>query len=499
MQGQEDGFDSIPERRGRLTVFDRLAANFFGIASVDVPRLPRGDWESHRAVVRFVVLLVLPVSAVSFGHLGTLLFPATGGVGSFSEQQLFWASAIGGATFGVVVTWLNDSGMTIMVRRPGSSWQKAIGVAARAAFIALNVGLFTAAITAFALRNKIEEQRGEDRKAAVKRDTGPVQEAADRDQKRLGDLQVIRDDAGKAAKGAAASAEIAAAESEDCDKRESTESRAAISARKRAEWLASVPDSKTAPDPDRPRRLREARDEQRRTQQKFEKTQETCKQLAAALKVAKDRRVESEAAFETSKKEAEQGRAILDRALARADAVSTSASVQAGLAHGRNIAAEFTTLSKVLQQSSSDEARLIAAVVAALFALIDVMPLIWGWSLRDGEVDRFVAEQRKAYLARLEQVSDDVLLDIDLASLSHRQALDARVQHETILRKGKVKLESEIAAAKLYADAVEDLERVLSAEQYLGVPEASLQRVREAAMTSLAETFAALRGTAAEA
>lgn len=499
MQRPADGFDTIPESRGRLTVFDRLAANFFGIASVDVPRLPRGDWESHRAVVRFIVLLVLPVSAVSFGHLGTLLFPATGGVGSLSAQQLYWSSAIGGAIFGVVVTWLNDSGMTIMVRRPGSSWQKAIGVAARAAFIALNVALFTAAITAFALRDKIEEQRNKDREAAVDRGTKPAEEIAGNDQKRLSQLQLLRDNAEQAAKAAVTSAEAAAAESESCDKRESAEWREAVSARKRAEWLASVPDSNTAPDADRPARLRAAREAQRRTQQVYEKTQDTCKQLSAALMAAKGRRVKSESSFETSKKEAEQGRAILERSLTRADDARTSASKQAGLAHGRNIAAEFTTLAQVLRQPSADEARLIAAVVAALFALIDVMPLIWGWSLRDGEVDQFVADQRKVYRARLEQVSSDVLLDIDLASLSHRQALDARVQHETILRGGKVKLESGIAAAKLYADAVGDLERVLSAEQYLGVPEASLQRVREAAMTSLGETFAALRGSVDEA
>jgi Domain of unknown function (DUF4407) len=483
--------EELSDAQRPLTLGDKLTAVYFGIPPSNVRRLPAEDWTAHKAVVGFVVAIVLPLSAVSFGHLATLVLASGGATAWFSTSQLYWVVAVGGALFGMLITWLNDSGMTIMLRRRAESWQKLVGLATRGLFIALNVVLFTAAITAFGLRDRIELKRNDARVQDVKARTSSDEQRNERLSGTLVGLQeslAARTNDLETDPPRVVSLRKAAL---SCSKAETAATER--QARLRADLEALEGQAKQLLAVDRTDYLRRrAKADQELTQQQLEVTQikARCRLLSKQL----DDEIETyRTNVRTSIEMLQQQVKINDDALVESRKSMQSGKIfaenQAELGFGRNLGAEFTSLAFLIGDQNETGARLTAMVIALFFGLIDLTPVIWGWSLRDGGVDAFTFERARTYLRALESAEGSSKREIAADSEIQAELIDARSAEDRRLLGQRAQYETDLAAAKQYADAILKLERMLNSPAYANAGAENLGRIKREALESLSISY----------
>lgn len=485
------------EPKRSVDALDRLTAAFFGVPKHEIPRLQAQDWVAHRAVITFLLVVVIPLSAVSFGHLSTLILASGGETALLSADQVYWASAIGGGLFGVLLTWLNDSGMTIMLRRPGQSWQKAVGLLSRGAFILLNVVLFTAAITAFSLRDRIELKRSDGRSSdiASRMEVSDNKVAALSANIRQGTATIT-----EMTKKLSLPSPIVVSLKQDTRECRHASTAIAEQLQKLKSELASLNNQlkrarvqqsvKSAGELRRRSVLKQT--EVSRSNEELSQKQGECDALAEQAKKAEsDYLSDVRGSISAAKSQVASDSSELQTSTVLANEARGEADRLAKLGFGTNLSAEYAALVSLLMDPAEASARLIAIVVALFFGLIDLTPVIWGWSLRGGSVDIFLTQRADTYLRSITLAQESIIRHIEAEEAADAAYSAVRSAEEKAHRQRRARFEARLAAARQYADAVAALEKMLASEHQFGTSPEIIDRVRQESVDALSTTFRA--------
>jgi Domain of unknown function (DUF4407) len=187
----------------------------------------------------------------------------------------------------------------------------------------------------------------------------------------------------------------------------------------------------------------------------------------------------------------EQKSAQLAELKTQADQKRTGAESQAKLGFGRNLSAEYAALARLLSDPDETGARLTAMIVALFFGLIDVTPVLWGWSLRGGGVDVLLAQRADTYLRSIALAQESIARQFEAEDAANAAYNAVRGAEEMAHRERRARFEARLAAAKQYADAVTALEKMLTSERHSGTSSDIIERVRHESVEALSTTFRA--------
>lgn len=472
------------------SLIDKLTYTYFGIPLPYYAHLDRIDFARHKSVVLFTLVIVLPLSALAFGHFASLLI-GDGAIAGVSDNAAVFIISAAGATFGVLLTWLNNSGTTIVLRNPGSSWQKSLGVLVRILFIALNVLLFTAAIVTFSLRDRIQQRRLDAAQQQIvdSVDKGSAELAQSQARRKDHNSQIstlqeqLKEDGAEAAKIRADLSYCRALY------KEISEARGKLNAQ--INTAENAMQAAPNPSPERARAARSLENLQKSVREYDEKesTQSRqCSTLQARFESAKKEHQEGiQSRLQDEIKELKEESNNQDQIMSDVKASRGIKQQQIEIEKKRSLGSELIALYGLMENDKF--VRLTAAVIALFVALIDLMPVVLGWSLKGGAIDAYLQSQESRSRERI-KLEDELFRerrasDLELA----REQLQAQRAEKNRTFAQQSLVDAELDAARHYANSVSKLEAMLKDELGLGADKASINQVRSDTMKTLSQLY----------
>jgi len=133
---------------------------------------------------------------------------------------------------------------------------------------------------------------------------------------------------------------------------------------------------------------------------------------------------------------------------------------------------------------------IVTATVVALFVgLIDLMPVVLGWSLKDKAVDAHLESQTRLSIGKILENETLAGAYSEQRVKAERAYLEAKNEHEGRVLARRAVAEAELESARLYADSVTRLEIILRKEGERGASESAIAQVRSDALETLRQLY----------